>query len=113
MTNLREQILAADDRPYEDVIVPEWDTTVRIRGLNAATAETFGRKVAAANGEMPDMICSLLVATLYDPATDALLFTQEGDIEALSHKSGKVVTDLFLVAQHLSGLDTVADAKNA
>lgn len=113
MSDLRERILAVDDRPHEDVEVTEWGVTVRIRGLSGEAAERFARRFGSGDGEevpegiMPD----LLIRTLEDPDTGERIFG-ESDLAVLSAKSGKVTAELFAVAQRLSGLGDLARAKN-
>ena len=108
---LREKILAAASRPSKDKEVPEWGVTVRIYGLSASASERFSRKLGGE--EVPEnMMAELLVLTLHDPETDEPIFTEEDDVTELGKQSGKVVLDLFMEAQKLSGLGSLEEAKN-
>lgn len=111
-SKLRSTILASDDRGYEDIKVSEWDTTIRIRGLDGASAEAFSRLIVAAGDELPEnMMGLLLVRTIEDPETGELIFSED-DVAALTNKSGVVLVRLFTIAQRLSGLGELDDAKN-
>jgi len=112
MSELRDRILAADDRPYKDVEVEEWGATVRLRGLSGAAAERFSRKVQAAGENVPDdMMAELLALCLEDPESGDLVFAEE-DIPSLSGKASTVLARLFREAQSVSGLGSLDEAKN-
>lgn len=110
-TGLRARILSAEDIPHEDVEVPEWGATVRVRGLTAVAATRFSLGLENETITLEEMVPSLLLLTLYDPATNEPIFT-DGDLAALTRKSGQVLTRLFPVAQRLSGLGDLEEAKN-
>lgn len=107
-TSLRDLILAADDQHVEDVAIPEWGVTVRIKGMTAAERDDFEASRIVGKGKNRDvnlknMRASLLVRVLCDPKTDEKLFTKF-DIEALGGKSAGVLDRLFDRAQVLSGI---------
>lgn len=118
MTDLRQQILTADDRPHEDVVVPEWgDAEVRLRGLSGASAEAFARRFAEAEeetGGLPEgIVVDMLIRTMHDPETDEQIFdSTPEDRQALAKKASQVLTRLFRIAQELSGLGGMDEAKN-
>lgn len=116
MSDLRETILAAEDRPYEDVDVEEWGVTVRIRGLTGKAAEDFARRFGTTSGDgeqvAEGIMADLLVRTLEDPETGEPIFGED-DADALSEKAGGVIARLFWPAQELSGLGDLERAKNA
>jgi hypothetical protein len=112
---IKDSILAVDDRPYEDVDVPEWGRTVRIRGFSATEQEEFIVKWGSLEeGEFPKgMQVDLLVRTLHDPDTDAPIFTQsEEDGRALGGKASAIITRLVKRAQPLCGIGDMEEAKN-
>lgn len=99
-------ILAAEDRPFEDVAVPEWGGDVRIACMSAAERDAQElRHLAIRKGEQAGSIrANLVAACLVDPATMTPIFTP-AEIEELSKKSGAVLGRLFNVATRLNGLD--------
>ena len=108
-------ILAADDRPYKDVEIPEWGgIEVRVRGASGAVvdahdASMFGIRAsmngANGGGELSVNMATnyrsrFLVGCLFDPETDEPLPITA---EQLGQKSARVVNRLFGIAQRLSG----------
>ena len=47
----REAILKADDLPTEDVSVPEWGGTVRVRGLNGTQRDAYWASMTIQRGK--------------------------------------------------------------
>ena len=108
-------ILAADDRPFKDIEVPEWPlpdgkpAEIRIRGasgtvVDAHDASMFALK-ATQSGDMNVELSKnyrsrFLVGCLFDPETDEPLPITA---EQLGSKSGRVINRLFAIAQQLSG----------
>ena len=110
MSDLRSRILAVDDRPYEDVEVPEWEgMTVRVRGLSAKAAEAFAKRHGGADTE--GGLADLLIDALEDPTTGEPIFTRD-DLDALSDKAIPALAMLSKKAMGLSGLGDEEDAKN-
>lgn len=111
----RDEILAVQDLPFEDKVIPEWGgKTVRVLGLSAAEASDFaGRMVKVddkgkvTSTEMTDFMPNLLSRTLADENNE-LLFTKK-DVVALGKKSAWVMSRLFKTAMDLSGLDEMAE----
>ena len=107
---LRDIALNAADVPEELVVVPEWGgAEYLIRGLTAGEAVDFYDRATHRDkgGELrvnrkwwgPE----LLIACVYDPATNARVF-EAADRDSLGRKSSAVVTRLAAVAARLSGL---------
>lgn len=112
----RDQILGAADLPAQDVEVPEWGGSVKVRGLSAADLEAFdasttkpgpdGKPVA----DVSNFRAKLLVRCLVGEDGTAL-FT-EADIAALAAKSAAAIQRCYTVASRLSGLTvSVEDLK--
>jgi len=103
----RDEILAAMDLPTEDVEVPEWGGTVRVRSLTGAERDTFEASVVEMRGKRvethTDNIRAKLVAAACIGEDGKRLFT-EADVEALGGKSASALDRVFGVAQRLSGL---------
>lgn len=103
--SLRDRILAADDMPFEDVELPEWGETVRVRGLSARERDTFEDEVLDDEGvaDVENIRARLLVRACLDPETGKRVFKDE-DADALGDKSAKPMQRLFSVARRLSAL---------
>ena len=103
--SLRDRILAADDMPFEDVELPEWGETVRVRGLSSRERDTFEDEILDDEGvaDVENIRARLLVRTCLDPETGKRVFTDD-DADALGAKSAKPMQRLFSVARRLSAL---------
>lgn len=106
----KEDILAADDLPFEDVIVPEWGgKKVRVIGLNAKDAQEYSSRLVSVDSKgrvqkmhLEHVITDLLVRTLVDESNRPLFGA--GELDALGKKSAVVLTRLSEIAQRLSGM---------
>jgi hypothetical protein len=114
---IKAQILAADDRPFEDIPVPEWGVKVRVRGLSGTERDAYEAKaVAVRQGgkdielRLADFRSKLVVKCLLDPDTDERIFG-DNEVSALGAKSGAVIDRLFDLAHKLSGMDDDAPAR--
>lgn len=112
-------IVAADDRPFKDVEVPEWPDPetdepiwVRIRGASAAVVDAHDASMYAIRGRSNDsgevdlsieqnksFRARFLVGCMFDLDDEPIPITAE----QLAAKSGRVVNRLFGIAQKLSG----------
>lgn len=110
----KADILAAQDLQYEDVAVPEWGGTVRVRGLTGRERDAFEAGVASARGKDVKLnlqnVRARLVALSVVDADGARLF-DERDIGALGEKSAQALERVFQAAMRLSGL-TPTDVKD-
>jgi hypothetical protein len=103
----RDAILSADDLQYEDVNVPEWGGTVRVRGLTGRERDAFEaslvkQKSGKGSIDLSDVTSKLIARTVVDEEGQRL-FT-DLDIKGLGAKSGVALNRVFAVAQRLSGL---------
>jgi hypothetical protein len=102
----REQILKAEDTPYEVVEVPEWGGSVLVWTMSGAERDAFeegslvkrGRKSEVSLHNLRARLCTI---TIRDQAGKRL-FTKE-DIDSLGKKSAKALDRVFGVAQRLNG----------
>lgn len=119
----RDQILKADDLPTEDVDVPEWGGTVRVRGLTGTERDSYeaamlnfrtkGRKVDS-EMDMSEFRVRLVAKAIVD-AEGKRLFSDR-DVRALGMKSAVALNRIYEVAERLSGLtseDVEELAKNS
>lgn len=103
----RDQILSAPDITTEDVEVPEWGGTVRVRGLSASQRDAFESASVAVKGKKIDPnfinIRARLVALAVVDDNGDQMFTN-ADIKALGEKSAAPIDRIFDVASRLSGV---------
>lgn len=118
MSGLRDQIVAADDLPFEDHPVPEWgNIKVRVRGLTGTQRDAYeARIVAVKQGgkdvelRLANFRARLVVKCLLDPETNERIFSDD-EVGVLGSKSGAVLDRLHDVAHRLSGMDDEATAR--
>lgn len=115
----RDLILQASDLDFEDVFVPEWSSTVRVRELTGAERGSFEASVSkfTSSGGKTDVeldaqqlrvkLCAL---TIVDENGGRLF--SDSDLEDLGKKSARALQRCFDVASRLSGIsdDSVEDA---
>jgi DNA-binding protein len=108
----RDAILGAMDVETEDVYVPEWKGTVRVRSISAAEREKLmkGSFVIEGRGkntvrrfDAPTMRVKLVSLAVIDPEGNRV-FT-EFDVSALGKKNAKAVDRIADVANRLAGID--------
>ena len=104
----RNTILGANDLPHEDVAVPEWGGTVRVRMMTGTERDALANAFVGDDGK-PDMSGyrqRLLAATMIDE-TGAHLFTAD-DLAAIGAKSAAALDRVFTVADRLNQLGAAA-----
>ncbi len=109
----RDQIIAADDLKHEDVDVPEWGGTVRVRELTATERDQVesgtvnlsvgadGKPQADVNQSIMESFRARLAAYSIIDETGVRLFT-DSDMVALGKKSSAAMQRVFNVAMRLS-----------
>ncbi len=114
----KEAILAAE-LAFEDVAVPEWGGTVRVREMTAAEreqfAQTYARRDKAAEEGREFSIQGALVAMCVVDANGARLFSDD-EVAVLALKSGVAIDRIYDVAYKLSKIGSGATdeiAKNS
>jgi hypothetical protein len=112
----RDEILAANDLPTEEVPTPEWfpDGAVLVRALTAAEWIEVGRSsMSATNGDrepaMLDLMLRIPAMCIVD-AQGRRLFS-DADLEALGRKNPLPLKRIMDVVQRLSDLDQQAAKK--
>ena len=110
--SIRETILAAVDVQTQEVTVPEWNVTVKVRGMTGAERAKFINDAGNDKGGIDPVrgYPSLVIQSAFDPATDEPIFTA-ADRDALMTKSGKAIDRVADVALVLSGLTPEAKDK--
>jgi hypothetical protein len=103
----RDQIWSADDITFEDVPVPEWGGSVRIRGMSGRERDAFEAASLVNRKGTQELnvknIRARLVAACAIDENGQPLFSS-ADVMRLSEKSAAALTRLFVVAQRLSGM---------
>lgn len=102
----REAILAAQDLGGEDVAVPEWGGTVRVRTMTGTERDQFETVVMQAKGATPGTAVNIrawLAALTVCDADGTALFTV-ADVEALGRKSAAALERVFAAASRLNAL---------
>ncbi|AVH57889.1 MULTISPECIES: hypothetical protein [Streptomyces] len=111
-----EQILGADDLKYEDVEVPEWGGTVRVREMPGTERDKFeaqfvGKDGASVRAEgLEGFRARLAAATIVD-AEGKQLFRSAAEVKRLGEKSAAALQRVCDVATRLSRMseDDVQD----
>lgn len=103
----KDQIIGADDLPYQDIEVPEWGGSVRVRTMTGSERDAFEdsiSKVVDGKFEMDrkDYRAKLLSRVLVDDKGQRIFSDKEVDL--LGRKSAKAIGRLMDVAQELNAL---------
>lgn len=103
----RDQILKAQDLPTEDVSVPEWGGTVRVRALTGAERDAFEQSIVEQRGRstrmnLQNLRAKLVALTVVDEEGNRIF--SDSDAKLLGKKSALALNRVFEVAQKLSGL---------
>ena len=103
----KQQIVNADDARTEDIEVPEWGGTVRVRSLSAKQRDAFEASLVTGEGkkrktDLVNVRAKLVAACLVDEQ-GARLFSDD-EAFALGLKSGATMDRVFTVCQRLAGL---------
>jgi len=101
----KEQILQADDLKTEEVDVPEWGGTVRVKTLTGIERDAFessiyDKKQKEAN--LQNVRAKLCVVSIVDEKGERLFSAT--DVLDLGKKSASALDKIFSVAQKLNGL---------
>ena len=113
----RDEILSREDIRTEDVEVPEWGGTVRVRGMTGAKRDEFEdgltqstpltraqrRRGESAQTVTMDNVRAKLCAWCIVDERNELVFV-DTDIAQLGEKSGAALDRVFEVASRLSGI---------
>ena len=109
----REAILAADDRSTEDIAVPEWGGTVRIRTLSGTDRERYITRMYRlkpndVGGVVVDQVniegANVRLVALSIVDADGEPMFSESDVVALGQKSAPALDRVFQAATRLSRL---------
>ena len=119
---LRDAILASDDRPIAPVDCPEWGTTVHVRTMSAGERDEWGRLWDAAD-KPQDETAALAKTIPKDMASHLVLLTacdengvrvfEPEDLDALTEKNGTVIERIARQSMAHNGLlgSSIGDAE--
>lgn len=103
----KDAILGVSDLKHEDVPVPEWGGTVRVRTMTGLERDEFRASIASEDARnIGKFSAALLVATIVDESGNRL-FTAE-DMDALQAKAARSLDAPAVVAMRLNGLGNSA-----
>ena len=109
----KSSILSINDLKHEDVAVPAWGGTVRVRAMTGQERDEF-RLALSQDGPTPvgQFAAALLVATIVDESGNRLF--SAGDMAALQQKSAASLDGPSAVSIRLNGLgaQAIEEAKN-
>jgi hypothetical protein len=100
----KSAILGAHDLKHEDIEVPQWGGSVRVRVMTGFERDEFRASIATDGETLPvgKFSAALLAATCIDEAGNRL-FTMD-DVEALQAKSAASIDAPAAAAMRLNGL---------
>lgn len=103
----KDAILAANDLITEDVDVPEWGGTVRVRAISGTERDTFEQTIVTRRGKnvqtnLANIRAKMVALCVVDEAGQRLF--NDSDVAALGKKSAAALDRVFTVAQRLAGL---------
>lgn len=101
------QIQQVDDTQFEDVEVPEWGGTVRVKGLTGTERDAMEASMVEGKGKKRDvnltnMRSKLCARCIVDE--DGKQLFNEMEVPELGQKSAAALDRVFTVARRLSGL---------
>lgn len=102
-----EEILGAEDRPWQVVDVPEWRGKVRVRMLSTAEQEAFQKSMIRFDGPKPTVMMDRVQARylslcLCDDKGERLF--DETAVDKLAKKSHAAVKRIYEAAQRINGV---------
>ena len=99
-----DQILGADDMAFEDVDVPQWGGTIRVRRLTATERRAFELSTSR---DDPDLL-AVFVGFCACDAEFKPLFTHE-QVKKLAEKDGAAVKQVCKVCERLNKIGEDAE----
>lgn len=108
----KDQILKAEDLPFETLPVPEWDTDtsigeVRLRSLPESELSKYEDEMVSQEGQTKKVLIQymrsrLLVLVIVDDKGNRIFNSY--DIATLAKKSAKALDRVYTKAQEMNGL---------
>ena len=98
----KKDILTADDLPHQDVEVPEWGGTVRVRTMTGTERDAFEGETYTGDGANTINMRARMCARCIIGEDGERLF-EDRDMAELGAKSAAALDRVFAVAQALNG----------
>ena len=109
--SIKEEILKADDLPREKFHVEQWNLDVWIRSLTSAERDDYEQSLIESSGRGRNMQVTPNLTNAKAKLVARAMVDEDGkriftDAEAgkLGRKSARAISDLYAIAQRLSGL---------
>ena len=99
----KDQILAANDKPTQDIAVPEWGGDVRIRTMSASERDKWESETYGSGTVNTVDFRARFVALCIVDDQGARMFSDE-DVAKLGEKSAAALQRVFNAAQKLNAL---------
>jgi hypothetical protein len=109
----RDQILEANDLSTEEVEVPEWGGSVRVRTMTGADRDAFEASLVKVGSDgtrtadLTNMKAKLVALTVVND--NGFRMFEQGDVDRLATKSAAALERVFEVAQRINGLGPKAE----
>lgn len=105
----REAIAAAVDTVYEEVEIPEWGGSVRVKSLSATERDAFEATLVATEGKknrtnLVNIRAKLVAACLVDALGARIYADPSVGVNELGQRNGAAMDRIFTVCQRLSGM---------
>ena len=102
-------ILAADDRPTEEVEVPEWGGSVLVRGMTGKDRDEYFAQQTIQHGrqtiqDITNASAKIVARCLVDPQSPEERMFTDAEVEELGRRSSAALERVGKVAARLSGL---------
>lgn len=107
----KDQIIALDDRVFENIWVERWGTFVRMKGLTAAQRDRYEASLVKESGQGKKKVTSwqlenararLVSLCLCDESGNRMF--NDNEVQILSNKAADAIEPLFDAARRLSGM---------
>lgn len=104
----REAIVQAQDLKSEDVAVPEWGGSVRVRMLTGTERDALGRSMFGADGKPSMAGYDVKLVARCMIGEDGLPLFGPDEVEQLGTKSAAALTRVYEVAERINSMSSAS-----
>lgn len=97
-------ILEAQDLKFQDVEVPEWGGTVRVRTMSGAERDAMGAAMVDEGGKVDMHLYRVRLLAMCIVGEDNQRMFSDADVGALAQKSAVALDAVFQVADKLNSI---------